>query len=104
MPSKNGNNPATQAQLKAVEKALKADIQRLAKAVVTADAKADQKIETLRTEMGRGFNRVTSAIDSFLGRLETYARESVTISKTLDAHGEKLQDHDRRLATLESKR
>lgn len=46
---------------------------------------------------------MTSTIDPFLGRLETYARASVTIPDTLDKHGERLADHERRLGALEGK-
>ena len=46
---------------------------------------------------------MTGTIDAFLARLETYARESVTIPKTLDTHGETLRDHERRLTAVELK-
>ena len=71
--------------------------------MIASESRLDQKIESFDKKMDRGFNRVTGTIDAFLGRLETYARESVTIPKTLDAHGEKLRDHERRLTAVESK-
>ncbi|MFH1726163.1 MAG: hypothetical protein ABII00_16260 [Elusimicrobiota bacterium] len=128
MPTENGGKPATQVQLQAVEQALKDDvgalrselkaveqtlkadihgldrkIDRVAVEVVKHSGRFDALEQTLRKEMTRGFERVTKTIDSFLSDLQTYARESVTIPRTLDAHGERLKDHERRLSVIESK-
>lgn len=118
MPAKSGSKPATQAQLKAVQSELKTNIKAVRIALSGKIDGVEQKlvVEIVKTNerMGKMEERLTSLIreesaktvgriDAFLGRLETYARESVTIPKTLDSHGEKLRDHERRLSIIESK-
>ncbi|MBI4050913.1 MAG: hypothetical protein HY400_00245 [Elusimicrobia bacterium] len=92
MPADNEDKPAT-----------KTDITRLSLEIVKNAANTDKKTETLQAEVHSGFDRVIKTIDSFVGKLETYERESITIPKTLDAHGDKLREHEKRLDSLEAK-
>jgi len=110
-----GNKPATKADLKAMESSLrgdlaaKADIARLDvktdkiwKEVVNTWTRMDRMEERIIARMDAGFDRVTQTIDSFAAKMETYARETVIIPKTLDAHGDELRDHEKRIEALEA--
>ncbi|MFH1725133.1 MAG: hypothetical protein ABII00_11010 [Elusimicrobiota bacterium] len=102
--------------------ATKSDIGRLDRKIDGVDSRLDRKIDRVAMELGRtqtqmremeqrlgarmdaGFDRVTDVIDSFAGKIETYSRETATIPKTLDRHGDKLRDHERRIDRLEASR
>jgi len=72
--------------------------------VVNTWTRMDRMEERLVARMDAGFDRVTQVLDSFAAKMESYARETVIIPKTLDAHGEQLRDHERRIAAVESSR
>ena len=110
-----GNKPATKADLKAMESSLrgdlaaKADIARLDvktdkiwKEVVNTWTRMDRMEERIIARMDAGFDRVTQTNDSFAAKMETYARETVIIPKALDAHGDELRDHEKRIEALEA--
>ena len=130
MPSRN-DKPASKADLAAVETGLKADIAAVETglkadiAAVKTELKADihglavelvktqGSLRTLEETMATksDIGRIMNAIDGFAGKLETYARESVTLphiideqGKTLETHGATLGEHDRRLKAVESSR
>jgi len=89
-------------KIDSVKTELKDDINRLAAGIT--DVKMDlRKVEqSLRSEMHAGFDRITGTLDSFLGKLETYNRESMTTPVTLDRHAKQLKEHASRPDTLEA--
>jgi len=117
-----GNEPATKADLKALESSLhgdlaaKADIARLDakigglnvktdkiwKEAVNTWTRMDRMEERIIARMDAGFDRVTQSIDSFAAKVETYARETLILPKTLAAHGDELRDHEKRIEALEA--
>lgn len=117
--------PATQSDIRRLDErgdAIQSDIRRLAAEFVRSNAQRDKMEERLAAEIVRSNGlrdkmeerlialiREESAknagrMDAFLGRIETYDRESATLPKTIDEHGKTLRDHERRLGTLESRR
>lgn len=115
--------PATKADIQVLELATKTEIQILRQELASkADLRtlgaelnhksgkvaADQENSRLKMEerlVGQ-YNHLKSDIfdklDFVLDKLLTFDRESVSIPKTLDEHGRKLRDHERRLKNLES--
>jgi hypothetical protein len=73
----------------------------LALRLIQLESRLDRKIEDLRSDVRAGFRDMDGRFDSFLAKLETYARETMTIPKSLDEHGRILTDHERRLRRLE---
>ncbi|PIP83865.1 MAG: hypothetical protein COR54_07300 [Elusimicrobia bacterium CG22_combo_CG10-13_8_21_14_all_63_91] len=62
-------------------------------------AKMEQRlVHLIRGESEKTIER----IDAFLGKIEGFERETYTLPKTLDAHGEQLRDHEKRIAAVES--
>lgn len=119
------NQPATKGDLEGVRSDLKADIGHLDQKVddvrselkdelkavekklvlgnIKTNTRMDKMEERLRADIRDVSHQVAGRIDSFLNRLETYDRESVTLPKTLDEHGTMLRDHEKRLTTIETK-
>jgi septal ring factor EnvC (AmiA/AmiB activator) len=105
---------------------LKGDIARLDAKIGGVEKRLETKIDGVHrglaveivktnTRMGEMESRLTALIrqesastagrlDAFLAKMETYARETVSIPRALDAHGEKLRDHEVRIIALESPR
>lgn len=97
------DKPATRADLQTAESRLDKKIDKVAVELMRTQGQIEAAEERLNTKMDEGFDRVVKTVDSFVARIETYARESVTIPKTLDAHGDKLREHEKRLDSLEAK-
>jgi len=111
----NGDMPTTKADLKevesrldakidGVEKSLGSRINGLAGAWVKTDAKMDRMEERLSALIRDESGKTAARIDVFLGKLQTYERESHMFPKTLDEHGATLRDHERRLSSIETSR
>ncbi|PJA13987.1 MAG: hypothetical protein CO113_03480 [Elusimicrobia bacterium CG_4_9_14_3_um_filter_62_55] len=85
-----------------VKTELKGDIYRLATAMGTLESKMMQSMEAMQTRSDAKHDRTLQAIDSFLGKLETYDRKSATTPVTLDRHAKQLKEHASRLDKLEA--
>jgi len=70
--------------------------------IVKTNARIDDLETRLTAKIDAGFDWMKGTLIAFTERMETYSRESVTLPKTLDAHGERIQDHERRIHRLES--
>lgn len=109
MPAED-SSPATKADLDAAKAELKADAARLNEKSdrLAADqvrmrgdmAAMEQRLGSLIREESA---KTAATIGAFLTKLETYDRESLTLPKTLDLHGEKLRDHESRIKRLETR-
>ena len=69
--------------------------------LISTKEEMSQLKETVSTKTD--IHRLAGALDMVLDKLETYGRETLTIPATLDSHGSKLEEHERRIRTLESK-
>ena len=129
MPSKNADKPATQAGLQAGLKAVRAELKatredlraelkaaesRLDKKIDQVDKKIDRVIvevitnktnleESFRKEMESNTNRIINVLDGFVKKVDADNRAMIIHGHVLGEHGEKLQDRDKRLVSLESK-
>lgn len=77
-------------------------VKRLSGEIFKTNGRMDAMEGRLSARMDAGFDRITGTIDSFAAKLETFARESLTLPKTLDAHGLRLKDHEERIGLLEA--
>ena len=83
------------AKIDSVRRELKVDIFKTNETM----AKMEQRlVHLIRGESEKTIER----IDAFLGKIEGFERETYTLPKTLDAHGEQLRDHEKRIAAVES--
>ncbi len=83
--------------------ALDKKFDRLAVEVVKTDARIDTLEINLTKKIDAGANRVVTLIDSFMKKVEADNRAAVLHGHMLHGHEDKLLDHDKRLAVLESK-
>ena len=74
----------------------------LAFKLIQLESRLDRRIDGLRDEMRKGFRDMNGRFDSFLDKLERYARETIMIPKSLDYHGRILSDHEKRIRNLET--
>ena len=114
------DKPATRAELHAVEKRLEGKIERLEVKSDSSVQRLDDKIDRLAVEVIKtqadvreikesmatkdDVSRIMGAIDAFSKQSERGDRAMVLHGQALTEHGVKLQDHDRRIASLESSR
>ena len=92
------------AKIDGVEKSLGSRINGLAGALVKTNSKMDRMEERLSALIRDESGKTAARIDVFLGKLQTYERESHMFPKTLDEHGATLRDHERRLSSIETSR
>lgn len=115
MAKKNDSEAATKADLQNVKNELKNDIQRLDQKIDSAVLRLGSEIvktqedvrelkSTIATKLAtkEDINRIVTTIDSFLGDLKTYSRETVWLPKAINDHEGKIRDHENRLIRLES--
>jgi len=63
---------------------------------------SERRIDRLEEKMDNRFREMNGRFDYLFGEIATYGRETITIPKILDQHGKRLDDHERRIRTLES--
>lgn len=118
------SSPATKADLKNLELATQAEIKKLAtKAELKALDSRAGRLEDITKNMAldmvrmRGdiddikermatkddINRILGAIDAFAGEARDYRRKDLERGQMMMKHDDKLQDHENRLTTLETK-
>lgn len=110
MANGKGSEAATKAdveslrtELKADVQAVKADVNKVAIAVVKAEARIDRVKQELLATMERNTSNILNAIDAFAKKGETYDRKALSHGAILTDHEDKLRDHGRRLTSLEFK-
>lgn len=95
---------ATKSELQEGITRLDKKIDRVAIEVVKTNERIGQLGEGLRQDMRQLNSDVTAKLDAFIGKMETIWKESAVLPRVVDEQAEKLQDHEKRLKTLESAR
>lgn len=77
----------------------------LTEKIAMMDAKIDEHsnaLARLSAKTDAHHRDTIGTIQAFVGKLESYERETYTIPATLDKHGKRLDDHEARLRKLGS--
>ena len=84
--------------------ATKDDLKNFAtkKELFAVETKLDNKIEDLRTEMNAKFNTILTGQDQILSKLEAMSMDLIVFGEQHKRHDAKLEDHEKRIATLET--
>lgn len=92
---------ATRSELKAGIDRLDQKTDKIAAELVLTHSRMERMEQGLLAKLEAMGRESTGRFDSFLNRLDAYARESVTLPRTLDEHGRTLKNHENRLGRLE---
>jgi hypothetical protein len=106
MPETDDDKPVTQRVFNTAFQTLTGRIGQVETKINHLEDRMNDGFRRLRQDMDERFREMlremNGRFDAFVDKIETYGRETVTIPKTLDHHGKRLDDHENRIRSLES--
>lgn len=96
MSSKNGDRPATRAELDGA-------VERLSVAIIKTNGRIDTLERNLGAKIEAGNARILSVLDGIAGKQKDHDRTVVVFDRILKDHRERLDGHEKRLKSVESR-